>query len=252
MTEKVQLNLERMIPELEEYKNRGVFSAGELQKIITTRKKHEFRLQRFDKKLLDILRYIESETTLESIRDKRIKKKKLSYCYYDKRISEKIVKLYKEALYRFNDKKIIVKFTDYAIKKGLHADLKDVYATYCSKNLGDAELWIFCAIKLYEIDDIDSSRAMFLKGIRLNPEYHRLRIEFFRMEAFSILKILETNKKLGIEDDNAEDMTFIAYNIYLDTLEICENKKVIDEMTEISKCVEELHCKITSTVYKKC
>ena len=47
-------------------------------------------------------------------------------------------------------------------------------------------------------------------------------------------------------------MTFIAYNIYLDTLEICENKKVIDEMTEISKCVEELHCKITSTVYKKC
>ncbi|WUR03077.1 U3 small nucleolar RNA-associated protein 6 (UTP6) [Vairimorpha necatrix] len=247
MTERVQLNLERMIPELEEYKNRGVFSTVECQKIIHTRKKHEFRLQRFDKKLLDILRYIESETLLETIRDKRIKKKNLNISYYDKKITEKIIKLYKEALFRFTDKKIIVKFTEYAIKKEMHADLKDVYASYCLKNTGDAELWIYCAVKLYEIDDVDSSRAMFFKGIRLNPEYHKLRVEFFRMEVLHILRVMETNIKFGIEEEQSDEILSIAYNIYLDTVEICKENKMIEEMKQIAKKVEELYKKIQNT-----
>jgi U3 small nucleolar RNA-associated protein 6 len=244
MTERVQLNLERMIPELEEYKNRGVFNTSELQKIINTRKKHEFRLQRFDKKLLDIIRYIESESTLESIRDKRIKKKNLSLSYYDKRISERIIKLYRDALFRFDDKKIIVMFAEYSIKKKLRSEMKDVFASYCLKNAGDAELWIYCASKLFEIEDVDSSRAMFLKGIRLNPQYMKLRVEFFRMEVFYIKKVFELNKSLGIEDENPDDILAIAHNLYLDTLEVCTDRNIINEMVKISKDISLLYEKL--------
>ncbi|KAK6089993.1 hypothetical protein P3W45_001039 [Vairimorpha bombi] len=233
-----------MIPELEEYKNRGVFNTSELQKIINTRKKHEFRLQRFDKKLLDIIRYIESESTLESIRDKRIKKKNLSLSYYDKRISERIIKLYRDALFRFDDKKIIVMFAEYSIKKKLHSEMKDVFASYCLKNAGDAELWIYCASKLFEIEDVDSSRAMFLKGIRLNPQYMKLRVEFFRMEVFYIKKVFELNKSLGIEDENPDDILAIAHNLYLDTLEVCTDRNIINEMVKISKDISLLYEKL--------
>jgi U3 small nucleolar RNA-associated protein 6 len=77
MSEKVFLNLERMMPELEDYEERGVFTKNELLKIVETRKKHEFRLQRVDKKLMDFIKYIQSETSLEKIRDKRLKKHNL-------------------------------------------------------------------------------------------------------------------------------------------------------------------------------
>lgn len=245
MSERVHINLERMMPELEEYKNRGVFTISELQKIISTRKKHEFRLQRFDKKLLDIIRYIESEMTLEKIRDKRIKKKNLTQSYYDKRISEKIIKLYKDALYRFNDKKIIVMFTDYAVKKHLVSDMKDVYSAYCLKNASDTDLWIFCSINLFKVGDIESSRNMFLKCIRLNPKNIKIKIEFFRMEVLNIAKNIENLE----EDEELEDGYLdVAYNIYLDIVELSENFDVKNELLQISMSVSELHKKICSNV----
>lgn len=245
MSERVHINLERMMPELEEYKNRGVFTLPELQKIISTRKKHEFRLQRFDKKLLDIIRYIESEMTLEKIRDKRIKKKNLSQSYYDNRISEKIIKLYKDALYRFNDKKIIVMFTDYAMKKNLVSDMKDVYSAYCLKNTSDTDLWIYCSINLFKIGDIDSSRNMFLKCIRLNPKNVNIKIEFFKMEVLNIVN----NKENFEEDEEMEEGYLdVAYNIFLDIIEMAESEETKNQLLQISENVPELHKKISSNI----
>ncbi|XP_045532100.1 U3 small nucleolar RNA-associated protein 6-like [Pieris brassicae] len=247
MTERVQSNLERMIPELEDYKDRGIFTSNELQKIISTRKKHEFRLQRLDKKLLDIMRYIESETSLEKIRDKRLKKMNVDPSLYDRKISERVVELYKNALYRFNDKNIITHFAEYATRKRLFVEMKQVFANFCLKHPLDIDLWIFCASKLFEIDDVDSSRAMFLKGIRINQNDMRLRVEFFRMEILYIGKINMINKEMGIDDDDKDEVEKgdIAFNIFLDSLETFQDINLLSEMIELSKNVKEVNDRIT-------
>lgn len=247
MTERVQLSMERMIPELEDYKNRGIFSAHELRKIIETRKKHESRLQRPEKRLLDFIRYIKSECTLERIRDKRLREKNANASLHDMSISNKIVDLYKNALYRFNDPKIIAQFSTYAVKKRMYGEMKDVFAECCTRNPQDVELWIYCATKLLEIDDVESSRAMFLKGLRMNAKSSRIRIEFFRMEVVYVEKMEALNREMGLDDDDKDDIERgeLAFAVFLEYFDSsCISRDGLDEILEISNSIPELRRRV--------
>lgn len=251
MTERVQMNMERMIPELEDYKNRGLFSSSELRKIIETRRKHEFRLQRPEKRLLDFVRYIRSECTLERIRDRRLRVKKADPSLHDMNIPNRIVELYKDAMYRFNDPKIVVQFTKYVMGRRMYGEMKEVFAKCCSKNPMDVDLWIYCASKLFEIDDVESSRAMFLKGLRMNPRSSRMRIEFFRMEVRYIGKMGVLNRELGLEDDDRDDVERgeLAFAVFLDYFDsACLDSDGLGEVLEICEDVHELKRRIEGHV----
>ncbi|KAF9764399.1 U3 small nucleolar RNA-associated protein 6 [Nosema granulosis] len=242
MSEKVFLNLERMLPELEDYQERGLFSKSELQKIIETRKKHESRLQRVDKKLLDFVRYINSETSLEKIRDKRLRKYSLKRTHQDTKISKRVVMLYKNALEKFNEKDLIVDFTEYAKKKQMVADMKDVYATCCLKNPLDVDLWIYCASSLFEMEDIDGARALFFKGIRMNPTNMEIRKEFFRMEVLYINRVCKEAE--GDDDEDEILRGDVPYNIFLDTLDVCRDEDTLLEMYKMSEGNNQLSSRI--------
>lgn len=248
MSEKVFLNLERMLPELEDYKERGLFDKNELQKIVETRKKHESRLQRVDKKLLDFIRYIDSETSLEKIRDKRLRKFSLKRTYQDTKISKRVVMLYKNALEKFNEKNLIVDFTEYAKKKQLVAEMKDVYAHICLKNPLDVDLWIYCASSLFEVDDIDGARALFFKGIRMNPSSMEIRKEFFRMEVLFIEKFCKEAE--GDDDEDEIQRGDVPYNIFLDTMNVCRDEETLQEMLKMSKGIEQLTSRIEEELMK--
>ncbi|TBU18382.1 hypothetical protein CWI42_080020 [Ordospora colligata] len=246
MAERIQLSMERMILELEDYKNRGIFSSHELRKIVETRKKHELRLQRSEKKLLDFVRYIKSECMLEKIRDKRMSEKNANTSLYDTSISKKIVELYRSALYRFNDPKIISQFTAYVIEKKMHCEMKNVFAECCSRTPLDAELWIYCAMKLFSVGDLEGSRAMLLKAIRMNNKNSRIRIEFFRMEVTNIAKIQTANKEIGFEDDEKDDverdeLALAVFQDCVDSAFFTANE--LQELLNISQNVEGLHHK---------
>jgi len=246
MTERIQLSMERMISELEYYKKRGIFSSHELRKIVETRKMHELRLQRPEKKLLDFVRYIKSEYMLEKIRDKRMGEKNANASLYDMSISKKIVELYRSALYRFNDPKIISQFTAYVIEKKMYCEMKNVFAECCSKSPLDVELWIYCAMKLFGVGDLESSRAMFLKAIRMNSKNSRVRIEFFRMEVINITNIQAASKEMGFEDDERDDAE--RDELALAVLQDCVDNSFftineLQELLNISQDVEGLHQK---------
>ncbi|CAD25540.1 hypothetical protein [Encephalitozoon cuniculi GB-M1] len=247
MVENIQLGMERMISELEDYKSRGIFSPDELRRIVETRRKYELRLQRPEKKLLDFMRYIKSECILEKIRDKRVKEKKVGASFHDMSIPKKIVELYRSALYRFNDPKIISQFAAYVIKKKMYGEMKNVFAECCTKNPLDVDLWIYCAFKLFEIGDIESSRAMFLKGIRMNSRSSRIRIEFFRMEVMYIEKTEILSREIGLDSDDKDEIERgeVAFAVFADCFNSsCFTAKEIDEVLEISKDVKELRKRI--------
>ncbi|AFM98531.1 hypothetical protein EHEL_070030 [Encephalitozoon hellem ATCC 50504] len=247
MVENIQLGMERMISELEDYKNRGIFSPDELRKIVETRRKYELRLQRPEKKLLDFIRYIKSECILEKIRDKRVREKNAGTSLHDMKISKKIVELYRSALYRFNDPKIISQFTAYVIEKKMYGEMKNVFAECCTRNPLDVDLWIYCGFKLFEVGDIESSRAMFLKGIRMNSKNTRIRIEFFRMEVMYVEKIEALNREIGLDSDDKDDLERgeVAFAIFADCLNgLSFTEKEIEEILEISKSIKELRERI--------
>lgn len=75
MADVVQYRLERMVDELDDLEQRGLFSRREIAEIVKQRRKFEYRLKRPSPLKQDFLAYIEYETQLDALR--RLRKKLL-------------------------------------------------------------------------------------------------------------------------------------------------------------------------------
>ncbi|KAL8287363.1 hypothetical protein RQP46_003815 [Phenoliferia psychrophenolica] len=69
--EKVQLSLERFLPELRDLERKNIFSKDEISDIVTKRRAHEVAVSKREVKPIDYLRYIEYEGRLEKLRKVR-------------------------------------------------------------------------------------------------------------------------------------------------------------------------------------
>ncbi|MCO5605738.1 hypothetical protein L7F22_059922 [Adiantum nelumboides] len=68
MADSVYYHLERMLPELDDLKERRLFSDAEVKEIARRRREFEFRLERRSKMKEDYLSYIEYELQVEKLR----------------------------------------------------------------------------------------------------------------------------------------------------------------------------------------
>ncbi|SCV73900.1 BQ2448_6330 [Microbotryum intermedium] len=74
--EKVQLSLERFLPELRDLERKEIFSKDEISEIVSQRRRFETALASRAVKPIDYLRYIDYETKLEKLRKKRASRTK--------------------------------------------------------------------------------------------------------------------------------------------------------------------------------
>lgn len=73
MADIVQYKLERMVDELEDLEQRGIFTRQEIAEIVKQRRKFEYRLKRPSPLKEDFVAYIEYETQLDALRSLRKK-----------------------------------------------------------------------------------------------------------------------------------------------------------------------------------
>jgi U3 small nucleolar RNA-associated protein 6 len=73
MADKIQLTLENMIPELENFVQNGVFTKNEIKKIIKKRRFYEYQFERKDVTKVEYFKAIKYEKVLDK---RRLKKKK--------------------------------------------------------------------------------------------------------------------------------------------------------------------------------
>jgi U3 small nucleolar RNA-associated protein 6 len=76
MADIVQYKLERMVDELEDLEQRGLFNRREIAEIVKQRRKYEYRLKRPCPLKQDFIAYIEYETQLDALR--RLRKKSVA------------------------------------------------------------------------------------------------------------------------------------------------------------------------------
>lgn len=237
MIDRIQQTLEGLAPELEDYAKRRIFTSREISKIIETRRRFESKLQRSNKKLEDFMQYVESEKKLEKVRNRRIEKSHATVSETDVLLSKNIIRVYKLALHRFSEPIIVKDFAEYCIKRKYYAEMKDTFAAKCLKNLRDTDLIIFCAQKLWEVDDIENARNLFLKILGVSRDA-RLLVEFFRLECAYAEKINKINRELGIEEEEKGDIEKgeVAMVIFRSLVRNA-NENEIQECVEISKIV---------------
>lgn len=237
MIDKVQRALEWMAPELESYKNRKIFTQKQIQRIIENRRRFENKLQRTSKKLSDFLAYAESEKNLEKTRNKKISELGIGLEETDMILQANIIKTYEKAAHYFNEPIVLKDLSDYCIKRKAFDDMKSIFAKKCLKYSTNTDLWVFCAQKLWEIDDVDGARSLFMKSNGVNHD-PRLYVEFFRFECLYASKLNKINEELGVDEEDKDEIEKgkIALVVF-ENLVGKVTEKEIQQCFEISKLV---------------
>lgn len=232
MIDQIQRVLEWMAPELESYRKRRIFTQKQIQKIIDNRRRFENKLQRSNKKLIDFIIYANSEKSLEKLRSRRVGQLGVGFEETDALLQANIIKIYTRGLHYFSEPALLRDFSEYCVKKKAYSEMKETFATKCLKNLTDTDLWIYCAQKLWEVNDIDGARRLFMKGIGVNSD-PRLCVEFFRLECLYASSLNKINEQLGVSEEEKDEVERgkVACVIF-------ENAKNRLSKVEIEECLE--------------
>ncbi|KAJ3194354.1 U3 snoRNP protein [Irineochytrium annulatum] len=213
MAESVQFHLERMLPELEDLEERGVFKKPEIKAIVKRRTALEYALHRRITRRADYLRYIEYETNLEKLRRKRKRRLKLdivttrnnanannhsNVTLSDFSIVRRIHHLYQGALKKFpGDINLWLQYFEWSRSTGSSRALGRTFAKALSLHPGKPPMWILAAKWEFEENaNMTAARVLLQRGIRVNAESTSLWLEYFKLELLWLAKVVERRRIL--------------------------------------------------------
>ncbi len=202
-TEHVQRMLEDMIPELNDYRNRKLFTNDEIKSITKKRTAFEFQLIRRAPILADYLRFLQYEMNLDLLRRKRklrMNQVKRTNTVSDYAIVKRIHVLFERSVRKFsNDVNLWMQFIDWSIACGSVKRLTRIFPRALQVHPLVPALWIKAAKHDFEVTgNIDSARVYFQRGLRFNPTSKELWLAFFRMEMRFIGRLIARKAALGL------------------------------------------------------
>ncbi|KAK4755081.1 hypothetical protein SAY87_008838 [Trapa incisa] len=196
MADVVQYRLERMVNELDDLEERGLFTRQEIAEIVKQRRKFEYRLKRPSPLKQDFLAYIEYETQVDSLRRLRKKaagpkaKKKAKKSVSDYAGVVRIVDIYRMAVTRYKgDIDLWFRYLEFC-KKRKNGRMGKALAQVIRFHPKDPRVWIYAAA--WEFDhnlNVDAARRLMESGLRLCPKSEDLWVERLRMELTCLNKL---------------------------------------------------------------
>lgn len=248
MIDKIQRHLELMAPELQSYLNRKIFTRSEIDQIKDQRTLFENRCERTEKRLDDFLNYIKSEQKLEKTRNHRIKQMKIGLDHSDILLTKNVVSIYFRALHYFYNMELIESFSSYCIKRNQQKEMKDIFSKLCLKNISNYKLWLYCAEKLFEINDTEGFRHIVLSSLDFNIK-NKMEIyrKFFELECKYVIKMNQIGREFQIDEEDKDEVERggIPVAIFKEMLSMADkDDKNIHESLEISKEIPDLHDKL--------
>ncbi|XP_061345521.1 uncharacterized protein LOC133291297 [Gastrolobium bilobum] len=211
MADVVQYRLERMLDELDDLEQRGLFSRREIAEIVKQRRKFEYRLKRPSPLKQDFLAYVEYETQLDALRRLRkrsaareLKKqgnKKLKKSKSDFAGLLRIMEIYELALKRYKgDIDLWFRYLEFC-RQRKNGRMKKALAKVIRFHPKVPGVWIYAAA--WEFDhnlNVAAARALMQEGLRVCPTSEDLWVEYLRMELTYINKLKARKVALG-EDE---------------------------------------------------
>lgn len=193
MAEAVQQQMEQMIPELEDFERKGLFTKLEIKSIMKKRSHFEYALRRRITQKIDYLRYIQYELNLDTLRRERKKRLKITRnnSVSDHSITKRIHFLFHRAIKKFkSDFKLWVEYFEFCKKSSSLKLLGKAYAMALQSHPSEANLWILAAKHEFEDNsNIVAARILLQRGLRMNPTSELLWREYFRLELLFAEKI---------------------------------------------------------------
>ncbi|RKO91087.1 U3 small nucleolar RNA-associated protein 6-domain-containing protein, partial [Blyttiomyces helicus] len=207
MADSVQYHLERMVPELEDLEQKGVFTKAEIKAIVKRRTAFEYAVHRLSPTRSDYLRYISYETNLERLRRKRKRRLRLDRAP-DKKKGEKgmtlsdysilrrIHGLYSKMLARFpGDVEVWKQYFQWGRAAKSGKTLGKSFARAIQLHPTKPTFWILAsAWEFEENNNVNSARTLLQRGIRINRDNQLLWHEYFKLELLYTEKLKERRR----------------------------------------------------------
>lgn len=202
MAEMVYQNLEGMLAELEDMQRKGIFDSKELTVIIKKRTDFEYKLQKRIVEKEDILGYLEYELKLNQLRKKREKKLKLKK-FSTSAIAgtKKVHSLFQKALLKFGgDLRLWMQYVAYCQQTDSVQSINEAFGKLLQTHGNLPEVWLTVAKYNFESSgNIENTRTIMLKGLRLHKNSKCLWHEYFKLELLHVEKIKARQNMLGIQ-----------------------------------------------------
>ena len=210
MADTVSRLIERTLPELEDFKVRGLFNDSEIRAIVKARTDFEYRINARAPDKVDYLRYIKYEHTLDALRIKR--KARLSSkvsSISDHACEKRMHFIFSRALKKFQgDLTLWNQYIDFAMRGSSTSRLSKIFPEALRLHPTASQLWIKAAVWEYRHNsNIATARMHMQRAIRLNGNEDHLWIEYFRLELDYVRKVRARRKVLGIATATATTST---------------------------------------------
>ncbi|OBZ67094.1 U3 small nucleolar RNA-associated protein 6 [Grifola frondosa] len=171
--ERVQFQLEQMLPELKDLVQKGLFTQKEVKQIMQKRTAFETALVRRIPKKADFLRYATYEMGLEALRRKRAERlsPRTPTSVSDYALVRRQFQIFERALKKFKgDVALWIQYIQVAKKEGARALVGRITARALQLHPNVPALYVLAASHELEHLSPSSARALLQRGLRLNAD----------------------------------------------------------------------------------
>lgn len=217
MSSKARYYLEQAIPEIDDLVDKGLFTKNEVSAIMKKRTDFEHRLSSRGSSINDYVKYIEYETNVDKLRQKRVKRilqANKSNSISDWSLQQRIIFIFQRGCNKFpRDLKFWSLYLNYLKTRGQKTSYRKIHGVYnqlLKLHPNNVDIWISCAKYEYEVHaNFKSCRTVFQSGLRFNPDVSKLWYEYVKFELNFITKLINRRKVMGLINEREQELDML-------------------------------------------
>ncbi|KAL2072160.1 hypothetical protein VTL71DRAFT_11503 [Oculimacula yallundae] len=205
-SDKARFYLEQAVPQLQEFKEKNIFSEDEIRSLVTKRSSFEHKVLARGSTPVDFARYAAWEIGLENLRSKRCKRMKIKGSTSHTG-QARIFKIFDRGTQKHpGDVALWMSYLEYCKQAKATKKFKTVLTAAIRLHPLKAELWLYAARWSLEAEaDMKEARSFMSRGARFCTMSKDLWIEWAKLEMIYLAKIAMRRKILGIDVEEVAD-----------------------------------------------
>ncbi|PNS17246.1 hypothetical protein CAC42_6929 [Sphaceloma murrayae] len=205
-SDKARFYLEQSVPELQAFKEKGIFSASEITSIASKRSSFEHRINMPGASTpIDFARYASYELNLDTLRKKRCKRLGVKGTSFAGQ--KRVFSVLERGLRKFpGDMGLWMQYLEYCKDENANSKLAKGITKVLRLNPRRWELWVWAARYYFEVQgDMALARSYMQRGLRFCEREQEMWVQFLRLEMIYVAKVNARRKILKL-DEEAEDV----------------------------------------------
>ncbi|GAM87514.1 hypothetical protein ANO11243_055400 [Dothideomycetidae sp. 11243] len=203
--DKARFYLEQSVPELQSYKEKGIFTPTEISAIAAKRSEFEHRINMAGAASpSDYARYASYEQTLDTLRRMRCKRKAVKGTNFTGQ--KRVFSILERATKKFpGDLGLWMQYLEFCKQESANAKLAKAITKVLRMHPTKCELWIWAARHYFEAQgDMTTARSYMQRGLRFCQQERTLWTQYMKLEMIYVAKVAARRKILKLDEDTEE------------------------------------------------